>query len=217
MKKIFTSIVAVATVVVLACSSAFAAGSATGVTEVRGPEGSTISNTTIPLIAPEIAAEFVGETDTSNWEVVWQKDLSAPTLPATFTFNVNMEEGSMCFVYHYETSTSSWELVRFTSSSTFDVTFRSLSPVAIVVKTPKPATPAAPAAPVAPATPVAPAAETVPATEDVVAPVVEEAPIAEATPVAAPETGNYTVAVAMVTIVLACSAAYVVSIKKEEA
>ena len=190
MKKILTTVLTAATVVMMAFASVFAAGSSTGLVELgtaTDSNGNPINyvdgQTDIPLISPEVAASLAG-TDSADMTVVWQRNVTATALPATFTFTVNGTEGEMLYVYHY--NGSAWELISSGVGPTVTATFTSLSPVAIVRKSVNTT------APVAPATePVADPATTSPAT------------------------GSSVLVMAIATLAVAGSAAYVVATKKE--
>lgn len=185
MKKILTTIVTVATVVMVACASVFAAGSSTGLTEIASavdangnPIETTVSESSVPMISPEIAAE-VAEEDAAAMMLVWQRDVTASVLPATITFNINGTEGQELYVFHW--NGSAWELITTGEGPAVTATFTSLSPIAIVAKQP-----------------VAEAAEET----------VEE----EAT---SPETGSTVLLASLATLSVAGSSAFVVAKKEE--
>lgn len=146
MKKILTTIVTATTVIMMAFASVFAADSSTGLVEITGStdaNGSSVaytsSETTVPLLTPEIAASITGDSP-SELTVVWQKDLSADTLPATFTFNANGTAGQTVYVFHF--NGSAWELITTGVGPTVTATFTSLSPVSIVAKSTSASAPA---------------------------------------------------------------------------
>lgn len=137
MKKVFTSVVTALTVFVLGAASVFAASSSIGLVELgscTNENGDTITytvtDTTIPLITTDIASDITGTAE-EELAVVWQKDLTASELPATFTFNVSGTEGKTVYIFHW--TGSAWELVGSCVGPAVTATFTSLSPVAFVV------------------------------------------------------------------------------------
>ena len=198
MKKILTTVLTAATVVMMAFASVFAAGSSTGLVELgtaTDSNGNPINyvdgQTDIPLISPEVAASLAG-TESAEMTVVWQRNITATALPATFTFTVNGTAGQMLYVYHY--NGSAWELISSGVGPTVTATFTSLSPVAIVRKS------------VNTTAPVAPATE--PAADSATEPVADPA-------TTSPATGSSVLVMAIATLAVAGSAAYVVATKKE--
>ncbi|MCQ2516233.1 MAG: hypothetical protein MJ094_05160 [Saccharofermentans sp.] len=197
MKKLLTTVVTAATVVMMAFASVFAAGSATelaGVLTATDGNGNAINTvcapSDVPLISPEIAASITGD-NAADLTVLWQKNITATSLPATLTFGANGTDGNTLYVFHY--NGSAWELVATGVGPTVTATFTSLSPVAIVRK--------ATGAGAAPVAPVAPAA-------DATTPVADPA-------TTSPATGSSVLVMAISTLAVAGSAAFVVATKKE--
>lgn len=141
MKKILTSIVTALTVFTFGMASVFAAGSMQGVVEITGSTDSTgadnaytVTETTVPMLTAEIAASVIGNVQASELRVIWQRDISAETTPATLSFNVGGTDGQTVYVFHW--NGSAWELVTSGAGPAVTATFSSLSPVGIVAKVP---------------------------------------------------------------------------------
>lgn len=137
MKKLTSLIISL----VLICSLSFAAlatDSPDGVVEISGAKDSngnaieyTVEDTTVPLCTPESVAGLVN-VPSGDLKLLWQKDISSNTLPATFTFTCNGTDGKTVYVFHYNGST--WELITSGTGPSVTATFPDLSPVAVFVR-----------------------------------------------------------------------------------
>ena len=123
--------------------TAFAAPSKTDVVEVTGAVDANkaavviaVSDTTIPLITETIGAKVstaAGNTVAAeDLTVLWQKDITAETLPVTLTFHVDGTKDVPLYVFHY--NGSDWELITIGVGEDVEATFTDLSPVAILAK-----------------------------------------------------------------------------------
>ena len=119
--------------------TAFAAPSKTEAVEVAGavdannaPVAITVSDTTVPVLTEEVAGN-VAVVDGDELTVLWQKDITAETLPVTLTFHVDGTAGVMLYVYHF--NGTEWELIASGEGEDVEATFTSLSPVAIAGET----------------------------------------------------------------------------------
>lgn len=140
MKRLFTVAVAILTVMTLGVTTLFAAGSTTDVVEVTGAKDANgndvaveVTDTSIPWLTVEIASSLNG-VPANELRILWQKDISAETLPVSLTFNANGTDGQELYVYHW--NGSAWELITSGKGSSITATFNSLSPVGLVVRVP---------------------------------------------------------------------------------
>ncbi|MCQ2483598.1 MAG: hypothetical protein MJ153_08945 [Clostridia bacterium] len=137
MKKLISLIISLSMI----CSIGFAvlaAGSPDGVVDVSGGKDAdgnsievTIEDTDVPLCTPEIASRLTG-VPASELKLLWQKNLSSETLPATFTFTCNGTDDKPLYVIHY--NGSDWELITSGTGPSVTATFTDLSPVALFVR-----------------------------------------------------------------------------------
>ena len=137
------------TIAVCLSVSVFAAPSKSDVVELtiavdeNGEEVAyTVEETTIPLLSTVIAADECNEegveTTAADLTVLWQKDITAEKLPVTLTFHVDGTDGIPLYVFHW--NGSEWELITVGEGPDVEATFTSLSPVAVVADTTRPAT-----------------------------------------------------------------------------
>ena len=137
MKK-FTSLIIS---LVMICSLSFAAlatDSPDGVVDISGAKDSngsaieyTTDDTTVPLCTPEICSRLTN-VPADQLKLLWQKDISSDTLPATFTFTCGGTDNKTVYVLHY--NGSDWELITSGTGPSVTATFPDLSPVAVFVR-----------------------------------------------------------------------------------
>ena len=139
MKKVLISILVVVLAVTLFGATALAAGSASDDVEITNAvDGSgnaveyTEAETSVPWLTEEIAAPIIGSVTPADIQVLWQRDITAETLPVTLTFTVNNFDGKTGWVFHW--NGSAWEIISSGTCPTLTGTFSDLSPVAIVVQ-----------------------------------------------------------------------------------
>ena len=133
-------------------SIAYAAGSKSDVVEITkavDKDGNKIDYTVskskahTPL-TEEIASKVLEDdgietVPASQLKVLWEKELTASKTPATFTFDASGTDGKTLYVFHW--NGSEWEYVDKGTGTTVTATFDDLSPVGLVVKLDKAATP----------------------------------------------------------------------------
>lgn len=137
MKKIASLIISL----VMICSLSFVAlatDSPDGVVDISGAKDSngsaieyTTNDTTVPLCTPEICSRLTN-VPADQLKLLWQKDISSDTHPATFTFTCNGTDNKTVYVLHY--NGSDWELITSGTGPSVTATFPDLSPVAVFVK-----------------------------------------------------------------------------------
>ena len=77
--------------------------------------------------------EEVEEIFEEELTVLWQKDITVSKLPVTLTLHADGTDGIMLYVFHY--NGDGWEYITCGEGPDVEVTFDSLSPVGIVVRT----------------------------------------------------------------------------------
>ena len=148
MRKAIKTLVIIGLVLALVlglASTAFAAGSTEGIveitdvtdesgnkdnytdTEVNGGAYDGYTSLTVP-----IASRVSGIPESELDAVLWEADLTADKLPATFTFNVSIPEGTPVYVFHYNAEIKDWEYISNGTAPTVAATFSKLSPVGLV-------------------------------------------------------------------------------------
>lgn len=139
MKKVMAIVLTLMLVVSLGCVAASAeSGSKTDVVEIISAKDAAgndidyeVTETSIPWLTEEIASRVPGtNAPASDLLVLWQKDITAASLPATLTFRVAGMAGKDIFVYHH--NGSEWELITKGVGTDVTATFADLSPVGIV-------------------------------------------------------------------------------------
>lgn len=120
--------------------TAMAAGSKSQNTELTikkdGAEvGYTLSQVdgSIPPLTAELAAKLIGNGTTADQvKIMWQQEVTleaGASAPVEVTANVDLSAGQEGYVFHYE---GDWKLMGSTNTA---ITFNSLSPVGVAVKT----------------------------------------------------------------------------------
>jgi hypothetical protein len=88
----------------------------------------------IPPLTAELAAKLIGNGTTADQvKIMWQQDVTLEagvTPPVDVTANVDLSAGQEGYVFHYENG--AWKLMGSTNTA---ITFNSLSPVGVAVKT----------------------------------------------------------------------------------
>jgi len=121
--------------------TAMAAGSKSQNTELTikkdGAEvGYTLSQVdgSIPPLTAELAAKLIGNGTTADQvKIMWQQEVTleaGASAPVEVTANVDLSAGQEGYVFHYENG--AWKLMGSTNTA---ITFNSLSPVGVAVKT----------------------------------------------------------------------------------
>lgn len=140
MKKFLTSLISTVVILCVGAASVLAVGSTEDVVEITGAtdsQGNSVQfemkDTSIPWLTSEIVSALSGDP-ASEIKVLWQKDLTAETLPATFTYNCNGTDGQKLYSCHW--NGSAWELMNTGVGPTITTTYTSLSPVGVAVRVP---------------------------------------------------------------------------------
>ena len=137
MKKLLALVVAVDMVLGMSATvfaEPFSYGSQGQTVEVEG-DGITVTDTDTKLATPD-AAQLIGNGVTQpQLAVVLNKDITAPTVPATISFTVNgTASPQKIYVFHY--TDDAWHIEGSGDPKTVTVTVDKLSPFAVVVYTP---------------------------------------------------------------------------------
>lgn len=137
MKKLLTAVVAMVMVLSLTCV-AFADGSPSTSADVKGTDPATGAEVAITeadatvILTREEAAQIIG-CDVAEVEVLWNKDLTAATLPVTLTFTAPVSAGQSLYAFHH---TGAWAVIGSAEASTVSAEVASMSPFALVIRTP---------------------------------------------------------------------------------
>lgn len=141
MKKFLTTLLSTLAIVSICATSVFATGSTEDLVDITSGVDSNNNKVTysvsdvdaaVPALTAEVASAATG-VPASELKVLWQKDLTSDTLPATFTFNVNGADATT-EVYSFHWNGSAWELMNKATGTSITTTYTSLSPVGIVIR-----------------------------------------------------------------------------------